>query len=776
MEVQNMEVQEVPEGLTTPTMDLSEDWGHGGGSPEPPVEDQQQQQADITKLLDNLGNFPESENVTSIDSKPNEDKESSHDSQDDYEKSGIDMAREYHEEEEPTQDVKTEKGLLETQDVKMEKGLLERLQDAERVKIEAERPTSKEKEKVEEEVINIYNSKSEEKERMLKKVNKLATDLSSFVKFENTTFTLAKQSKEQLEMFAIPVAELLLKTVCNSKILTSAEWAKSEASKIMEQVQKMPHGDIPLKALAKNAQAFLLSNLLDNLTQVKEIIGDTVEDKTTVEDLKTQLTATLQLNEVTADLLKRKKEELNVVKEDQKRAKIEVQKQTEQNEKWKKDDEEKAEAHEHIKKKYEELKTIVEKVNVKKMNEEISNLKTSLASGNQTINAQMMLIQGLQEAAEEKDNMIAAYKISMEQEVPRNTQAIKELRVPYNETYPELAKKPKLAEGIEIKKESPDTTHATTTTSFTTYAEKANRATLKTLLEKKVFRTFNYHGPEMFSARSVEEAVRGVEFVQDFISSMMNEIQKSWPKDFRNLYYPEDEGRADEAFKLIMKRLSKARGTNDLRNYLARNKDNKWTEPENETLKRKNITFFQQFPNISPSRKMFHHLLWNEDTKALHIHAVLGLLSLYAPRLYVCLVKWDMAASENMRRKFAAILNPRGTSPWYQALHVLCLIVMDQADVVEVSFGFKTGHNLAKRPFNGKMVPADDPVLTEEVLQEIKESRPVSYTMEELRTIFCDNDFSSFKEVYTAERTRVKEIKAESRVNQKVIEDLSMFE
>ena len=359
MEVQNMEVQEVPEGLTTPTMDLSEDWGHGGGSPEPPVEDQQQQQADITKLLDNLGNFPESENVTSIDSKPNEDKESSHDSQDDYEKSGIDMAREYHEEEEPTQDVKTEKGLLETQDVKtekglletqdvkMEKGLLERLQDAERVKIEAERPTSKEKEKVEKEVINIYNSKSEEKERMLKKVNKLATDLSSFVKFENTTFTLAKQSKEQLEMFAIPVAELLLKTVCNSKILTSAEWAKSEASKIMEQVQKMPHGDIPLKALAKNAQAFLLSNLLDNLTQVKEIIGDTVEDETTVEDLKTQLTATLQLNEVTADLLKRKKEELNVVKEDQKRAKIEVQKQTEQNEKWKKDDEEKAEAHEH---------------------------------------------------------------------------------------------------------------------------------------------------------------------------------------------------------------------------------------------------------------------------------------------------------------------------------------------------------------------------------------------------------------------------------------------
>ena len=216
---------------------------------------------------------------------------------------------------------------------------------------------------------------------------------------------------------------------------------------------------------------------MDTLTQVTEIIGDTEEDKTTVEDLKTQLTATLQLNEVTADLLKRKKEELNVVKEDQKKAKIEVQKQTEQNEKWKKDYEKKAEEHEHIKKKYEELKTTMEKVNVKKTEEEINNLKTSIISGNQTINAQMILIQGLQEAAEEKDNMIAAYKISMEQEVSRN-HTTTELRVPYDETYPELAKKPKLAEGFEKKEKSPDTT-ATTTTSSTTYAEKANKATLK---------------------------------------------------------------------------------------------------------------------------------------------------------------------------------------------------------------------------------------------------------------------------------------------------------
>ena len=71
--------------------------------------------------------------------------------------------------------------------------------------------------------------------------------------------------------------------------------------------------------------------------------------------------------------------------------------------------------------------------------------------------------------------MIAAYKISMEQELPRNTQANKELRVPYNETYPELAKKTKLAEGMEKNEKSPDTTQATTTTSFTTYAEKANK-------------------------------------------------------------------------------------------------------------------------------------------------------------------------------------------------------------------------------------------------------------------------------------------------------------
>ena len=75
---------------------------------------------------------------------------------------------------------------------------------------------------------------------------------------------------------------------------------------------------------------------------------------------------------------------------------------------------------------------------------------------------------------------------------------------------------------------------------------------------------FNYYGPKMFSARSVEEAVRSVESIQDFISSMMNEIQKAWPEDFRDLYYQKDEERADKAFKTIMKRLSRARGTQEL--------------------------------------------------------------------------------------------------------------------------------------------------------------------------------------------------------------------
>ena len=68
------------------------------------------------------------------------------------------------------------------------------------------------------------------------------------------------------------------------------------------------------------------------------------------------------------------------------------------------------------------------------------------------MNAQMIIIKGLKEAAEEKDNWIATYKISMEQEVPMNTQATKELRVPYDQTYPELAKKPKLAEGMGKKR------------------------------------------------------------------------------------------------------------------------------------------------------------------------------------------------------------------------------------------------------------------------------------------------------------------------------------
>ena len=78
---------------------------------------------------------------------------------------------------------------------------------------------------------------------------------------------------------------------------------------MLAQIQEMPHAHISLKALAKNAQVFLLSNLLDNLTQVKEIVGEAMEETATVKDLKAQLAATLQLNEVTADLLKKKKED-----------------------------------------------------------------------------------------------------------------------------------------------------------------------------------------------------------------------------------------------------------------------------------------------------------------------------------------------------------------------------------------------------------------------------------------------------------------------------------
>lgn len=294
----------------------------------------------------------------------------------------------------------------------------------------------------------------------------LATDLKNFISFEKTTVTLGQASKDQLEGFVIPVANLLLETVYNSKVITSAEWATSQASEVWAQIQEMPHADIPLKALAKNAQVFLLSNLLDNLKQVSEIVGEAMEETATIEDLKIQLEATIQLSQVTTDLLKEKKEEL---KEDQRRTKIEVQNQKEQTMKWQKEYEEEAKAHRDIKKKYEELKTARENVN----EEEMRNLQASLASGKQTMSAQMMLIQSLREAAEEKDNWIAAYKISMEQEVSMNTQATKELSVPYDQTYPELAKKPKLEEGMENKKEMLNATQATTTTN--TYAEKANK-------------------------------------------------------------------------------------------------------------------------------------------------------------------------------------------------------------------------------------------------------------------------------------------------------------
>ena len=755
MEVEDMEQHEVPDALTTPTMDINGDWRHGDGSPRNehgPAQDKLQKQVDINNFLDKLGNFTEAESETSVIT-PSEDNESSQDSQEDYVRSGLDIESRVMEERESPQAV-----------MNTEKGLLEKLQEAEKVK-ESESQNLEEKEKEEKEIITIYDNKSKEKRNTLKKVNMLATDLKNFISFEKTTVTLGQASKDQLEGFVIPVANLLLETVYNSKVITSAEWATSQASEVWAQIQEMPHADIPLKALAKNAQVFLLSNLLDNLKQVSEIVGEAMEETATIEDLKIQLEATIQLSQVTTDLLKEKKEEL---KEDQRRTKIEVQNQKEQTMKWQKEYEEEAKAHRDIKKKYEELKTARENVN----EEEMKNLQASLASGKQTMSAQMMLIQSLREAAEEKDNWIAAYKISMEQEVSMNNQTTKELR---DQTYPELAKKPKLEDGMEDRKEMLNATQATTRKN--TYAEQTNKKpdVLKNLVERKGFLTFNYSGPEMFGPRSVEEAVRSVEYIQVFLGAMMNDMQKAWQEDFRDLYHQQDEQRADKAFKTIMKRLSKARGTQELKTYLARNREREWTEPENETLKRRNIIFFQQFPNISPSRKMFQQI-WNKDKKAIHIYAVLGLLSLYAPRLYACLVKWDMGASENMRRKFADVLSPRGTSKWYQALHILCLIVMDQADIVENSYNFKTGHNLAKRPFNGKMVPSDDPYLTEEVLQEIKESRPISYTMDELKTIFCDQNFTSFQEVYAAERTKIKEGKATFKTKQQNSEDLSMFE
>ena len=215
MEVEDMEIHKVPDALTTPTKDMNGDWGHGDGSPRNghgPVEDQLQQQADIKNLLVKLGNFSKSESVTSINNS-SEDNERSQDSQEDYEKSGIDMEARAMEEREPPQDA-----------MKTEKGLLEKLQEAAKVKnSESESQNSKEKEKGEEEVITICNKKSEEKRNILSKVNRLATDLNHFVKFENTTVTLGQSSNEYLENFVIPVANLILETICNSKEITSAE-------------------------------------------------------------------------------------------------------------------------------------------------------------------------------------------------------------------------------------------------------------------------------------------------------------------------------------------------------------------------------------------------------------------------------------------------------------------------------------------------------------------------------------------------------------------------
>ena len=606
----------------------------------------------------------------------------------------------------------------------------------------------------------------------IKKLDSVALQVEYYLKFETDEYNLSETAVEQIKTVSTPIVAETLQVL--KAAVSVKQWAKTSLARWQEEVANLEFAEFPIKPLSKNAQKYITETVVHILELTREVLTVSMpqdQDPYMVETLREQLQILLQTYDDTEKELTERTTQLKNLQTDSEIQVTEIRKQVIENRELQEEMNKCKTEYENYHQKYHKIKRDMEQIDGKKMKEEKAALQLSLDSANELLKRQMVQKSRSREKIQ-KQELELDQKNSMIEELQAE---VHQLRVDKEErqlngasNVGSLNEEPR---GYSAKKMKLQDTSSAASANFATgesvqvvqenhtYSEVARQDAVISRLLNRGYVSFCCKGTNMFNKHSLDKAMATLEELETYVHNLLTELQKSFPEDFRQIQEGTDEMKQKDAFNKFQFYLQFPRSQVDLLRHIANARDPHYDfESFSPALQRRNIHRFQQFPDLSPNRLMFP-TLFNEETGLFQRHAILALLSLYAPRLYEEVIIWDVAGNTQERKLFKFLFGEKNSTKYYVALQLLCIFVLDQSNLIKlVEQGLQHNHILVKGSNVSKnMVPPNTGTLTENVLSEISMQRPVNYEMSELRTIFLDKtDMSMFKKLYSAERTKIK--------------------
>ena len=630
---------------------------------------------------------------------------------------------------------------------------------------------------------------TEQEAKCVEKLNAVAARVQEFLEFQPEAFQLSSLTIQQIEVFAVPLLAEFLEML--RAAVTVEAWAGSDLFRWHQEVVSRDFAEFPIKNLSKNAQIFFkgqFSAIIEAGTQVLLAALPVTEDLYQVETLREQLAVSLQIASFAENDRDDLAKQLDKYSQQVDNLRTTMHANVEETQTIK-------ENYELCKKEYEkyeclyfEAKAKLDKVDSEKMSKDMEQLRLSLTTANQTMKAQMLIIQRYKatntelEAKEESNQrqiielegqieQFQMQKETAEFDLDDDEEDEGEIKVKRQKLQVSSAKTPQAGAegGARPKLQNKQ------------YVDVARtEVTVKSLM-KRGFVTFLCRGPRQFDKRSLQDAKRSLEQLETMVYSLLTELQKTFPQDFKVISEGTDWKAATEAFQKFQYHLKFPRSQMDLLHHVVEMRKKDYDcRVFNPRLRSKNILTLQQYPDVSPARNFFE-VLFNEDTGLFHKHAILAIYSLYCPQLYEVITVVDFAGNTQEKKLFRYLWGERNSSKFYVALQLLVVIIMDQCRVVsDIEQGLSYYHNMTRsKSVSSSMLPPNDGYFTEDTLSDIKTMRPVNYSMDELRILFLEKrNLDLYKEVFIQERDKVKKMvkDAQDQLLQQEVPDYSEFE
>ena len=628
---------------------------------------------------------------------------------------------------------------------------------------------------------------TEQEAKCVEKLNAVAARVQEFLEFQPEAFQLTSLTIQQIEVFAVPLLAELLEML--RAAVTVEAWAGSDLFRWHQEVVSRDFAEFPVKNLSKNAQIFFkeqFSAIIEAGTQVLLAALPVTEDLYQVETLREQLAVSLQVasfaendrNDL-AKQLDRYSQQVDNLRTTMHANVAETQTIKENYGLCKKE-------YERYEGLYLEAKAKLDKVDSEKMSKDMEQLRLSLTTANQTMKAQMLIIQRYKATNTE----LEAKEESHQRQIIELEDQIEQFQVQKETAQFDLEDDEEDEGEVKVKRQKLQASSAKAPQAGPSgrqmlhaklYVEVAKtEVTVKSLM-KRGFVTFLCRGPRQFNKRALQEAKRSLEHLETMVYSLLTELQKTFPQDFKAISDGTDWKAATEAFQKLQYHLKFPRSQTDLLYHIVNmRKEDYDCRVFNPRLRSKNILTLQQFPDVSPARKFFE-VLFNQETGLFHKHAVLAIYSLYCPQLYELITVLDFAGNTQDKKLFRFLYGERNSSKFYVSLQLLAVHVLDQCRVVsDIEQGLSYYHNMTRsKSVASSMLPQNDGYFTEETLSDIKAMRPVNYSMDELRILFLGKrNLDLYKEVFIEERDKVKKMikEAQDQLLQQEVPDYSEFE